>query len=162
VSHSITVHVEIPERGAEGVLVCMGGDMAGWALFVDEGRLRYHYNWFTFERYDVVSDEPLPTGRVALRLEFECEDPGKRGGPAKVRLFCNDRPIGQGRIPKQVPGRFSESLDVGEDKMSPVYDGYRDRLPFRFTGKLDRVEVTLGESAALTAAEPIEARLRAD
>jgi hypothetical protein len=46
--------------------------------------------------------------------------------------------------------------------MSPVCDGYRDRLPFRFTGKLDRVEVKLGDSAELTAAERIEEQLRAD
>lgn len=162
VSHSIIVHAEIPEGGAEGVLVCMGGDMAGWTLFVDGGRVRYHYNWFGFERYDVISEDALPAGRVALRLEFECEDPRTRGGPAVVRLFCDDRLVGKGRIPKQVPGRFSESLDVGEDKMSPVYDGYRDRLPFRFTGKLDRVEVKLAEAAELMAADRIEEQLRAD
>src|SRR4029079_16932917 len=33
VSHTITVRAEIPEEGAEGVLMCMGGDMAGWTLF---------------------------------------------------------------------------------------------------------------------------------
>jgi arylsulfatase len=46
--------------------------------------------------------------------------------------------------------------------MSPVYDGYRDRLPFRFTGKLHRVEVKLGESAELSAAEQLAEQLRAD
>jgi arylsulfatase A-like enzyme len=162
VDHTITVHAEIPEAGAEGVLMCMGGDMAGWTLFIDEGRLRYHYNWFTFERYDVVSDEPLPKGRVELRLEFECQDPTNRGGPAEIRLLCNGRPIGRGRVEKQVPGRFSESLDVGEDKMSPVYPGYRDRLPFRFTGTLNRIDVQLGAAAARTAEELVELDLQTD
>lgn len=162
VNHSLTVHAEIPHGGAEGVLMCMGGDMAGWSLFVEGGRLRYHYNWFGFERFDVVSDEPLPAGRVKLRLEFECDDPQKRGGPAEVRLFCNGRPVGQGRIDKQVPGRFSESLDVGEDKMSPVYPGYRERLPFRFTGKLERIDVQLGDSAEMTTRELLEEHLHAD
>jgi arylsulfatase A-like enzyme len=162
VDHTLTVHAEIPEEGAEGVLMCMGGDMAGWTLFIDEGRLHYHYNWFTFERYDVVSDEPLPKGRVELRLEFECEDPGTRGGPAQVRLFCNGRPVGRGRIGKQVPGRFSESLDVGEDKMSPVCAGYRDRLPFRFTGKLERIDVQLGEAVERTTIEDLVERVFQD
>jgi arylsulfatase len=162
VDHTIAVHAEIPAGGAEGVLICMGGDMAGWTLFVEGGRLRYHYNWFTVERYDVASDEALPEGRVTLRLEFECEDPRRRGGPADVRLFCDDRLVGRGRIARQVPGRFGESLDVGEDKMSPVCDRYRDRLPFRFTGKLGRVEVKLGEGAEPTSAERAEEQLRAD
>ena len=51
VDHAITVHARIPEEGAEGVLVCLGGDTAGWSLFVEDGRLRYHYNWFGLERY---------------------------------------------------------------------------------------------------------------
>ncbi|MDX5398624.1 MAG: sulfatase-like hydrolase/transferase, partial [Actinomycetes bacterium] len=82
VDHTFTVHAELPAGGAEGVLVCMGGDQAGWSLFVEGGRLRYHYNWFNFERYDVIAEEALPAGRVRIRLEFRCERPGERGGPA--------------------------------------------------------------------------------
>ncbi len=160
VDHVITVHAELPE-GAEGVLICLGGDNAGWSLFVDGGRLRYHYNWFTYERYDVVSDRPLPSGKVRLGLELVCETPGTPGGPARVRLLC-DEVIGEGRIARQVPGRFSETLDVGEDSLSPVYPGYRSRLPFRFTGTIERVELVLGEAARETTAELLEQHLRRD
>ena len=76
-------------------------------------------------------------------------------GPAEARGA-------RGRVDQQVPGRFSESLDVGEDKMSPVFAGYRDRLPFRFTGKLDRIEVKLGQSAELTPGELLEEQLHHD
>jgi arylsulfatase A-like enzyme len=162
VDHSITVFAGLT-RDSHGVLICMGGDMAGWTLFVDdERRLRYHYNWFNAERYDVISGEPLPTGRVELRLEFQCEDPENRVGPAGVRLFCNGHLVAQGRVEKQVPGRFSESLDVGEDKMSPVFGGYRDRLPFRFTGELERVEIKLGEGVARTRGELLREQLHHD
>jgi arylsulfatase len=161
VDHSIDVIAEIPEQGAEGVLVCLGGDSAGWSLFIEGDRLRYHYNWFTLERYDVVADSPLPRGRVRLRMEFACEAPETRGGPAVVRLFHGDHLVGQGRIEKQVPGRFGfESLDVGEDTMSPVYPGYRDRLPFRFTGRIDRVELHLAEAAERTTEELVERHLQ--
>jgi arylsulfatase len=161
VDHAIEVIAEIPDEGAEGVLVCLGGDTAGWSLFLDGNRLRYHYNWFTLERYDVVADAPLPRGRVVLRMEFECEAPGRPGGPAIVRLFQDGRMVGQGRIEKQVPGRFGfESLDVGEDKMSPVYPGYRGRLPFRFTGRIERVELHLGEGAERTTEELIDRHLQ--
>lgn len=162
VDHSITVFAELA-RNSRGVLICMGGDMAGWTLFVDDDRrLRYHYNWFNSERYDVISEEPVPTGRVELRLEFQCDDPESRGGPAEVRLFCDGRRVAQGRVEKQVPGRFSESLDVGEDKMSPVFAGYRARSPFRFTGTLERIEVKLGEGAELTRGELLQEQLHRD
>jgi len=157
VDHAIDVIADIPEDGAEGVLVCLGGDTAGWTLFIDGDRLRYHYNWFTFERYDVIADSPLPRGRVVLRMEFECETPEAPGGPAAVRLFQDGQLVGQGRIGKQVPGRFGfESLDVGEDTMSPVYAGYRERLPFRFTGRIERIGLHLGEAAERTTEELIE------
>lgn len=162
VDHAITVLAELAED-SRGVLICMGGDMAGWTLFVDDDRrLRYHYNWFTVERYDVISEQPLPTGRVALRLEFRCEDPERRGGPADVSLFCDEQPVAHGRIDKQVPGRFGECLDVGEDTLAPVFAGYRDRLPFRFTGTIERVHVTLGAGVERTRAELLQEQLHHD
>jgi arylsulfatase len=99
---------------------------------------------------------------VELRLEFECEAPETRGGPAVARLFHGEHLVGQGRIEKQVPGRFGfESLDVGEDTMSPVYPGYRGRLPFRFTGRIDRVQLRL-QAAERTAEELVERHLQDD
>ena len=160
--HVITVRVEIPPQGAEGVLICLGGDNAGWTLFVDEDRLRYHYNWFQLERFDVRSDEPLPRGRCVLGMAFSCDTPGTPGGPATVRLTFDGRVVGQGRIARQVPGRFSETLDVGEDALSPVYPGYRDRLPFRFTGTLEAVELHLAEAAELSTAALLEQHLQGD
>lgn len=162
VDHVISVTADIPDEGAEGVLVCMGGDWAGWSLFVDSDRLRYHYNWYDLERYDVISAAPLPRGRVEIRLELACDDPRTRGQPATVRLFCNEQLVAEGRIHHQVRGRFGECLDVGEDTLSPVWDGYRDRLPFRFTGRIERVELALGEAAAMTTGELIEEQVRAD
>lgn len=74
-THTIAVATEIPDGGAEGVLVCLGGDTAGWTLYIrDDGHLVYHYNWFDMERYDVVSDRPVgvlrggpPVGARRLR-----------------------------------------------------------------------------------------------
>lgn len=162
IDHTISIRARIPDDGAEGVLVCLGGDNAGWSLFVEGGRLRYHYNWFQFERFDVISDEPLPAGDVELRMEFSCETPDARGGPAHVRLFCNDALVGEGRIDRQVPGAFGESLDVGQDSLSPVWPGYRDRLPFRFTGEIERVDFDIGEPIPRPVGELILEELRQD
>lgn len=139
VSHTITVAATLPEGGAEGVLVCLGGDTAGWSLYVKERRLVYHYNFFDMERYEVVSSEEVPAGQVEFKAEFvnESDEPG---GPATVRLFINGRAVGQGRIEKQVRGRFGmESLDVGMDTRTPVSKAYKDRMPFAFTGGLQYV-----------------------
>ena len=48
-SHTITVDVEIPKDGADGVLVAAGGTVGGYALFVKDGKPTYEYNYFTVE-----------------------------------------------------------------------------------------------------------------
>lgn len=162
VDHSLTIRAEIPATNAEGVLACMGGDWSGWSLFVDGGRLRYHYNWLNYRRFDVISDELLPVGPVEISMEFACDDPKVRGGPATVRLYCNGRKVGEGRIPRQIPGRVSETLDVGRDSLSPVCPEYRDRLPFAFTGRIGDVVMEFGEAARVTTAELLEEYVRHD
>ncbi len=43
--HSITASVEIPEGGAEGVLLCQGTASGGYSLYVKDGRLHYVHNY---------------------------------------------------------------------------------------------------------------------
>ena len=40
-SHTITAEVEIPEGGANGVLIAQGGRFAGWSLYVKDGAAKY-------------------------------------------------------------------------------------------------------------------------
>ncbi len=162
ITHSITVDTEIPEGGAQGVLICLGGDTAGWSLYVDSGHLVYHYNWFDQERYEVVSEIPVPVGRASFRAEFtnESQIPG---GPAIVRLFINGEPAGEGRIDRQVRGRFGvESLDVGLDTLTPVSKAYAERSPFAFTGTIEKVQLDLGEGVEIAAADELELKLKMD
>ena len=163
ITHTITVDAEIPDDGAEGVLVSMGGDTAGWTLYMrDDGKLVYHYNWFDMERYEVVSDREVPTGPVEIRCEFvnESEVPG---GPATVSLLIGDEPVGRGPIDKQVRGRFGiESLDVGVDTLTAVDKAYGDKQPYRFTGTINTVRFDFGESVELTAEERFEMFLKMD
>jgi arylsulfatase len=163
VNHVITVRAEIPQGGAEGVLVCLGGDTAGWSLFLRDGKLVYHYNWFDTERYEIVSNTPVPEGKVELQCQFTCETK-TLGGPATVRLFINGKQAGEGKISKQVRPRFGiECLDVGLDSLSPVVKSYADKRPFAFTGKLEKVQFDFdGLGAELTAQESFEIHARMD
>jgi arylsulfatase len=162
VTHTITVAAEIPAEGAEGVLVCLGGEMGGWTLFVDDGRLVYHYNWLDLEHREIVAAGPVPAGPVELRCEFE-NLTDTVGGPARVRLLVNGEQRGAGRLDNQVRGRFSlESLDVGRVALSAVAPRYAGRLPFAFTGTLHQVRFDFGGGAELTPAERVELGLRLD
>jgi arylsulfatase len=163
VTHSITVDAVMPDGGAEGVLVCLGGDMAGWSLYLrQDGRVVYHYNWFDQERYEVVSDRSVPEGPVVIRCEFVNESKVP-GGPATVSLLIDDEPVGRGRIDKQVRGRFStEGLDIGVDALTPVDKAYAHKQPYWFTGTINTVRFDFGESVELSPEERFEMFLKMD
>jgi arylsulfatase len=163
ITHTIIVDAEIPDGGAEGVLVSMGGDSAGWTLYIrEDGHLVYHYNWFDMERFEVVSESAVPTGPVEILCEFRNET-DVSGGPATVSLSIGGTAVGAGRIEKQVTGRFSvESLDVGVDALTAVDKAYAHKQPYEFTGTINSVRFDFGEGVELTPEERFEMFLKMD
>ena len=124
------------------MIICQGGNMAGWSLYVANGRPVYHYNWMGHEMYSIASAEPLPAGRVRIKLVFDYDGGGLGKGGA-ARLMVNERVVAQGRIEKTVPFLFSmsgETLDVGEDTGAPV-GPYKPG--FAFTGRIHKVEIEI-------------------
>jgi arylsulfatase len=84
---------------------------------------------------------------VTLAAEFRYQGGSKPGGPATVTLFADGNPIGEGRIERTVPRRFSlsETFDVGLDSGTPVTEDYAS--PAAFTGALSQVRVRLLDGA---------------
>lgn len=149
-THSITANLAVPEQGAEGVILAEGGSAGGFALYVNkEGRLQYDYNFFGKALYSVVSEQPLPKGKLQVQMKYE-QAPFRflveqTGG--NVELFANGKRIGQGKVDKVVPGRFSatETLDIGMDLGAPASANYREQLPYAFTGTLEDVTVEISK-----------------
>lgn len=162
ITHTITAYAEIPPEGAEGVLVCLGGDTAGWSFYIMDGKLVYHYNWFDMERYEAVSDRNVPAGKVELKCLFVNETK-ILGGPASVTLFINGEQAGTCRIEKQVRGRFSvETLDVGVDALTLVSKAYAHKRPFWFTGSIENVRFDFGDNIELSPEEKLRIKLAMD
>lgn len=142
-SFSVTAELEIPEQGAQGMVVTHGGLTGGYGLYVRDGRAHFVYNMLATERFTITSD-PLPTGKVSLRADLAYHgQPGELGKPATLTLSANGRKIGQGELPRTVPLQFSlgEGVDVGTDLGSAVDFSYK--LPFTFTGKVEKVTIEL-------------------
>ncbi|MFV0260798.1 MAG: arylsulfatase [Acidimicrobiales bacterium] len=141
VNHTLAAEIEIPEDGAEGVLICCGGHSGGYTLFLKDGKLHWEHNWFNETRYLVSSDQTLEPGPQVVSAEIEVDKPGTLGTGGTVTLRRNLDVIGRGTFDKQVPVRFTvqESFDVGCDTVTPVSTQYTS--PFAFTGTLVRVMV---------------------
>ena len=47
----ITTEVEIPQGGANGVILAQGGRFGGWSLYLKDGKPAYVYNWTGLAHY---------------------------------------------------------------------------------------------------------------
>jgi hypothetical protein len=67
-------------------------------------------------------------------------------------MSANGKTIAEGRLARSIPVQFSlgEGLDVGMDIGSPV--DFTHKLPFAFTGRMEKVKIDLGASQAAAAA----------
>ncbi|HSB39520.1 MAG TPA: arylsulfatase [Gaiellaceae bacterium] len=140
-SYAIEAELEVPEEGAEGVIVANADFIGGFALWVDEQRLLHHtYSLLGVEMYKQVSTEPLPAGEVSVKMLFEADE-AKPGTGGNVSLWANGDRIGEGRIDQTVPIAFSTyaGMDVGRDNGLVVDLDYEDRAPYAFTGTVKHV-----------------------
>jgi arylsulfatase len=147
-SHQVSAELEIPEGGAEGVIVAQGGRFGGWSLYVLDGKLHYVHNYAGSALYGVAAEEPLPAGPVTVLYDF-AYDGGAPGAGGMGALYVNGEQVGQGRIERTVSYQFSleEGLDVGRDTASPVTDDYPvgDNA---FTGVIHFVKIDIGQDDA--------------
>ena len=140
-SYAIEAELVVPEQGAEGVIVAEADEMGGFALWVDdEGLLHHSYSMIGVEQYRQVSTEPIPTGEVTVRMQFDA-DREERSAGGTVSLFANDRMVGEGRLEKTVFFRFSgyAGMDIGRDNGLVVDRAYAAKAPYPFTGTVKNV-----------------------
>jgi len=143
-SFSVTADVDVPESGAEGVLIAQGGRFGGWALYAKDGTAKFVYNVLGIHEFSTVADEPVPSGHVQIRMEFAYDGGGLAKG-GDVTLFYEDRPVGRGRVEATQPMVFSadETTDIGHESGTTVTDDYTARGS-RFTGKVHWVQLDTG------------------
>jgi arylsulfatase A-like enzyme len=140
-SSSITAFVNLEKPGAQGVLVAEGGRFGGYALYIKNGKLVYHFNFLNAARYTITSSTDVPLGKSQLRYEFTFHNDANGSGVGK--LFINDQQVGEGKIGRTPRGilNIDEPFNVGMDMATPVSEDYQS--PFRFTGGLEKVTIEL-------------------
>jgi arylsulfatase A-like enzyme len=145
-SYSMTAEVEIPESGASGVLATQGGRFGGWGLLLLDGKPLFVYALSNQpqQKYRIASTEALAPGKHTVRFDF-VYDGGGIGKGGTGTLLVDGKKVADDRIERTVRARFSadETFDVGEDTGTPVIDDYEAKMPFQFTGKLNKFTIEL-------------------
>jgi len=141
-SYQIKAEVEIPKSGAEGMLLTHGGRFSGYGLYLLQGKPVFHYNLAGVARYTIAGKDKLTPGKHTILFDFKY-DGGGLGKGGNGTLLVDGKAVATGRIERTLPFRLSldETLDCGEDTGTPVSEDYR--VPFKFTGKLEKVTIDL-------------------
>jgi len=142
------------------MIVTMGGRFGGYGLYLLKGKPVFLYNMLDLKRYrweggvggEDWLGKALAPGKHTIVFDFKYDGPGPAKGGTGV-LSVDGRQLSRQKIPHSIPFLMAidESFDVGIDTRTPVDDSYK--LPFRFTGRIDKLTFKLGPSQMMAAEE---------
>jgi arylsulfatase len=152
-SYTFTAEVEIPQGGAEGMIVTCGGRFGGYGYLL-KGRPVFLWNLVDLRRVRWEASQPLAPGKHTLVFDFNYDGLGPatlafnnisgigRSGTGVLKV--DGQEVAKQKLERTLPLilQWDENFDVGADTGTPVSD--QDyQIPFRFTGKLDKLTLTI-------------------
>jgi arylsulfatase len=137
----------VPATGAEGVIVCQGGNIGGWSLYVKGAKLKYCYNLLGIQQFYAEASGVLPAGEHQVRMEFAYAG-GGLGKSGTASLYVDGKKVGEGKVAATAAMIFSadDGCDVGVDTGAPVSPDYGPRGN-EFSGHIKGVQLAIGGDA---------------
>jgi arylsulfatase len=170
-SYRFTAEVEIPQGGAEGMLVTQGGRFGGYGFYLLKGKPVFQWNLVDLKRIRWEGTEPLSPGKHTLEFDFTYDGLGigtlafnnlsgiGRSGTGTLKV--DGKTVATQKMERTLPLilQWDENFDVGADTGTPV-DDHDYQVPFPFTGKL--VKLTLHLEPPVLTPEDKEKLMKAD
>jgi len=144
-SYAITVEIEVPEGGGEGMLMTDGGRFAGYGFYLLKGVPVFTWDLINLERVKWRGKTALTAGKHSVEFDWKYDGPGLgKGGTGTLKVdgeVADSHPM-----PKSLPIAIAwdETFNVGIDTGTPVDDSDY-QVPFAFTGKIDKLTVKLAK-----------------
>jgi arylsulfatase len=142
-SYTITAEVEIPQGGAEGMLITDGGRYGGYGFYLLKSRPVFTWNLVQLAHVKWQGKEALTPGKHTLVFDWQYNGAGLgKGGTGNLRV--DGTVVDSHPMPRSLPITvgWNEAFNVGVDTGTPV-DDQDYQVPFRFTGKINKVTVQL-------------------
>jgi arylsulfatase A-like enzyme len=146
-SHSVTAEIEVPEGGAEGVIIAQGANIGGWSLYAKGGKLKYCYNLGGVQHFYVETGSAIPAGSHQVRMEFAYAG-GGLGKGGKVTLYTDGKKVGEGDVAATAAMVFSadDGCDIGVDSGGAVSEDYPPG-DNAFNGRVKGVQLAIADAA---------------
>jgi arylsulfatase A-like enzyme len=153
-SYSIKAEIEIPEGGAEGMIVTDGGRFGGYGLYLLKGKPVFLWNLLDLKRVRWEGPEALAAGKHTLEYDFKYDGLGfatlafnnvsgiGRDGTGVFKV--DGKEVATEKLERTVPLTlpWDETFDIGSDTGTPV-DDHDYQVPFNFTGKIDSLTISV-------------------
>jgi arylsulfatase A-like enzyme len=152
-SFNYKADVEIPQGGAEGMIVTQGGRFGGYGFYVLKGKPVFLYNFLNLQRTRWEGPDVLSPGKHTLEFDFKYDGLGfatlafnnvsgiGRGGTGVLRV--DGQEVARQTMAHTIPliMQWDENFDIGADTGTPVSEDYQ--VPFKFTGTLDKLTLKI-------------------
>ncbi|HUZ90694.1 MAG TPA: arylsulfatase, partial [Methylocella sp.] len=153
-SYTITAEIDVPQGGAEGMIVTDGGRFGGYGLYLLKGKPVLVWNLLDLKRVRWEGKQALPPGKHTIEYGFKYDGLGFAtlafnnisgiGRPGTGTLKVDGKVISTQTLERTVPLTlpWDETFDIGSDTGTPVDD--RDyKVPFPFTGKIEKLTISV-------------------
>ena len=155
-SYTFKAEIEVPQAGAEGMLITQGGRFAGYGFYLLKGKPVFTWNLVALKRVKWEGTDALSPGKHVLEFDFKYDGLGMatlafdnvsgigRGGTGILKV--DGKVVAEQKMEQSLPITLAwdENLDVGSDTGTPVDD--KDyQVPFAFTGKINKITLTIDQ-----------------
>ncbi|MCL4244823.1 MAG: sulfatase-like hydrolase/transferase, partial [Candidatus Dadabacteria bacterium] len=153
-SYTITADIDVPEGGAEGMILTSGGRFAGYGFYLLKGKPVFLWNLVDLKRIKWESQEALAPGKHTLEFDFKYDGTGSGtlaynsfsgvGGSGTGTLKVDGKEVQTIKMEHTLPIilQWDESFDIGSDTLTGVNDeDYQP--PFPLTAKLDKLTIKI-------------------
>ncbi len=151
-SYTVTADIEVPQGGAEGMILTSGGRFAGYGFYLLKGKPVWLWNLVDLERMKWEGPEALAPGKHTLEFDFKYDGLGAGtlafndfsglGRPGTGTLKVDGKAVDTKEMKRTLPMilQWDEAFDVGSDTLTGVNDAdYRP--PFTLTAKLNKLTI---------------------
>ncbi|MEO9777916.1 MAG: arylsulfatase [Sedimentitalea sp.] len=151
-SYTITAEIDVPEGGAEGMILTSGGRFAGYGFYLLKGKPVFLWNMVDLERIKWEGPDALSPGKHVVEFDFKYDGLGTgtlafnnfsgvgRGGTGTLRVDGKDVHTQEMKTTLPMILQWDESFDIGSDTLTGVND--TDYMPpFKLTATLEKLTV---------------------
>ena len=153
-SYTIRADIDVPEGGAQGMILTSGGRFGGYGFYLLKGKPVFLWNLVDAKRIRWEGPDALPPGKHAVEFDFNYDGLGPgtlafnnlsgigRSGTGTLKV--DGKEVARQKMEHTLPIilQWDESFDIGSDTGTPV-DDQDYQCPFKLTAKLNKLTISI-------------------